>query len=78
MKALPIDWQVHYLLKAIIQMKKEMVLEALNDFTEDFNLDDFLEKLIVIEKINEGLEDEKNNEVISHQDVKKEIDKWRK
>ena len=44
----------------------------------EFNLEDFLEKLIVIEKIDEGLKDVKAGNTVDHTSVKKMVKKWRK
>jgi predicted transcriptional regulator len=54
-------------------MKKAVILSALNEFPKEFNLEDFLERLIVIEKIDEGLKDIKENKTFSHDEVKKMI-----
>jgi len=43
-----------------------------------FNLDDFLERLIVIEKIDEGMEEAKAGKTVSHDKVKKMVAKWHK
>ncbi len=59
-------------------MKKTTVIDALNKFPKEFNLDDLLERLVVIEKIDDGLKDVKEGKVVAHDDVKKLINKWRK
>jgi predicted transcriptional regulator len=52
-------------------MKKATVLSALNELPKEFNLDDFLERLLVIEKIDEGLKDLKEGKTVPHEKVKK-------
>lgn len=59
-------------------MKKSAVLTTLNDFPREFVLEDFLEKLIVIEKIDEGLKDIKEGKTISHESLKKIVNRWQK
>jgi predicted transcriptional regulator len=59
-------------------MTKEKVLSVLNKFPQEFTLDELLERLIVIEKIDEGLQDVENGKLISHKDLKKEVKKWLK
>ncbi len=59
-------------------MKKSTVIHTLNELPQKFDLDEFLERLIVIQKIDEGLEDEKNGKTISHSKVKKMVAKWNK
>lgn len=59
-------------------MQKSTVLNTLNELPNKFNLDDLLERLIVIEKINEGMEEAKAGKTISHEKVKKLVAKWHK
>jgi len=53
-------------------MKKQSVVNVVNDLPKEFKLDDLIEKLVVIEKIESGLNDVKNNRTLSHKKVKKE------
>lgn len=57
-------------------MQKSTILHTLNQLPNKFNLDDFLERLIVIEKIDEGLAEAKNGKTINHEKVKKMVAKW--
>jgi predicted transcriptional regulator len=59
-------------------MQKSTIIHTLNELPNKFNLDEFLERLIVIEKIDEGMEDAKNGKTISHYKVKKMVAKWHK
>jgi predicted transcriptional regulator len=59
-------------------MQKSTVIHTLNELPSNFNLDDFLERLLVIEKINDGLEEAKSGKTISHEKVKKMVAKWQK
>jgi len=59
-------------------MKKQSLVEVVNELPKEFNLDELIEKLVVIEKIETGLNDVNNGRVISHKKVKKEIRKWGK
>ena len=59
-------------------MKKSTIIHTLNEFPKKFNLDEFLERLIVIQKIDEGLEDAKAGNTITHEKVKKLVAKWHK
>jgi hypothetical protein len=62
----------------ICDMKKTTVLNATNKLPKEFHLDDFLERLLVIEKIDEGLVDLKEGKTVSHEKVKKMVSKWQK
>ncbi len=59
-------------------MKKSTVIHTLNELPKEFKLDEFLERLIVIQKIDEGLEDAKAGNIVSHDKVKKLVAKWHK
>jgi hypothetical protein len=64
-------------LKLII-MKKDLLVNVVNELPKEFVLEDLMEKLVVLEKIEAGLDDIKNGKTISHEKVKKEIKKWSK
>jgi predicted transcriptional regulator len=59
-------------------MKKSTIINTLSEFPKEFDLDNFLERLIVIEKINEGMEEAKAGKTITHEKVKKLVSKWHK
>ena len=59
-------------------MKKSTVIQTLNELPQKFDLDELLERLMVIEKIDEALEDAKSGKTISHDKVKKMVAKWNK
>lgn len=59
-------------------MKKTTVISTLNKLPKEFLLDELLERLIVIEKIDEGLRDVSEGKTISHADLKKDVKKWLK
>ncbi len=59
-------------------MTKTNVIDSIKELPEEFDLDLLLEKLLFIEKVEKGLEQVKDGKVVSHNDVKKMVDKWRK
>ncbi len=59
-------------------MKKSTIIHTLNELPKEFDLDDFLERLIVIEKIDEGIEEARAGKTIRHDKVKKMVAKWHK
>jgi len=61
-----------------LSMKKTTVMNALSELPNEFNLDKLLERLLVIEKIEEGLKEAKAGKVVSHEAAKKIISKWQK
>lgn len=59
-------------------LKKEKVIQSLQDLPEEFSLDDIVEKLILLEKIEIGLTQVNSGKVISHSDARKKLKKWLK
>ncbi len=59
-------------------MQKSTIIHTLSEFPKKINLDDFLERLIIIEKIEEGIEEAKAGKTVSHDKVKKMVAKWHK
>ena len=59
-------------------MTKATVISAINELPKDFSLDQLIERLLVIEKIDSALTEVKNGEFISHADVKKLVSTWSK
>jgi len=59
-------------------MKREKVIEALKELPKEFELDVLLEKLVFVEKVNEGLSQIKEGKTITHDKVKETVLKWQK
>lgn len=59
-------------------MKKTTVINALSELPNEFNLDKLLERLLVIEKIEDGLKEARAGKTVSHETAKKIISKWQK
>jgi Zn-dependent alcohol dehydrogenase len=59
-------------------LTKEKLRKSLNKLPETFTIDELIDKLIFIEKVEEGLDQSKEGKVISNEDVKDIIEKWSK
>ncbi len=57
-------------------LAKNVVLDTINHLPERFSMDDLFEKIYVIEKIENGLAQSKNNQTISEKELDEEIKKW--
>jgi hypothetical protein len=57
-------------------MQKEKVLQVLDTFAEDVDLDTFLETVYLMEKIEVGEKQIAAGEVTSHDDAKQRFKKW--
>ena len=57
-------------------LTKNKVLNTFTCFSEKFTIDELIDKLILLEKIEKGIEQSENREVISDDELNKEMDKW--
>ncbi len=55
---------------------KEKVIEAIQSLPSQFSIDDVVEKLIVLEKIEIGLKQVAEGKVLSTQEAKEKMKKW--
>ena len=59
-------------------MKKDKVLETINLLPEEFSLEELVEKLLFIEKVEKGFKDAKEGRTIGLKDAKQMLsDKWK-
>ncbi|MBL4676563.1 MAG: hypothetical protein JKY70_10225 [Mucilaginibacter sp.] len=59
-------------------MNKDKVIATVNDMPTNFDLDTLVEKLIFIEKVEKGLQQADEGNVMSHSDVKQLVKTWSK
>lgn len=60
-------------------MKKNTVIETLDSFGDEFDTEKLIEKLLFIEKVEQGLRDIEEGKVHGFKDVKQKFfDKWNK
>ncbi len=57
---------------------KAKVLETIHSLPDNFSLDELVERLIVLEKIQEGLQQAEDGKVMSNEEAKKRLGKWLK
>ena len=53
-----------------------MLQSQIVDFPESFSIDELVERLILVEKIEKGIEQSKNNSIIPDENIDTEIEKW--
>ena len=56
-------------------LTKARVTKSIEDMPDGFTLDELMDRLILIEKVEKGLAQSKNDEVISDEDLEKEMAK---
>ena len=59
-------------------LTKETVNRTVKNLPESFTIDQLIEQLIFVEKVEEGFHQSEIGKVISNEDVKLMIDKWSK
>lgn len=62
-----------YISKMITKNKLKQQLKA---FPAEFTIDELVERLILIEKIEQGLQQAKRGEVLTEEELDDEIQKW--
>jgi len=57
-------------------LNKTILKKQLESFPENFSIDELVDRLILIEKINLGKRQSENNEVMSETELDHEIERW--
>ena len=57
-------------------LTKTILKKQIEKFPEEFSIDELIEKLILIEKIDTGNSQSEKGEVISEVEIENEIEKW--
>lgn len=55
---------------------KEKLKEQIELFPDEFSIDELVERLIFMEKVERGEKQSLNNDVIEHEQLDDEIQKW--
>ena len=59
-------------------LTKEKVIKTISGLPEKFSLDQLVEKMIVLEKIEKGLEDSDKGNVVTEDELEEKIKEWSK
>lgn len=57
-------------------LTKEKLLQTIKDLPEKFSFDELMDRIILLHKIETGLEQSEKGELISEDDLDKKIKKW--
>lgn len=55
---------------------KTTVLETVKRFPDNFSIDELVEKLLILERVEKGDKQSLENKVISETELEKEINEW--
>ena len=59
-------------------MNKEKTLAAIQDMPQEFDVDELIERILFIDKIEKGIEQAVEGKTISHEEVKRIAKTWSK
>jgi len=66
-----------FLKKRKLMLDKQQVIESIQQLPEQFSIDELIERVIVLEKIERGLAQSQKGEVVSDSDLEKtKLSKW--
>ena len=57
-------------------MKRERALETIKELPREFDLEELIERLVFVEKVEKGLQQVEDDKTKTHQEVKEMIKKW--
>jgi predicted transcriptional regulator len=57
-------------------MTKEKIHQAVDELPNEFSVEDLLEKIIFLHKIERGYEQSEKGEVVSTEEARKKLSKW--
>ena len=59
-------------------LTKEKLKKTIDSLPDDFSIEDVIEELIVVDKIEKGLKDVKDGKVYTTEEAKDKLNKWLK
>jgi predicted transcriptional regulator len=57
-------------------MKRDKAIDAINELPKEFELENLLEKLVFVEKVEQGLAQLKKGKTVTHTKVKEMLKRW--
>ena len=57
-------------------LSKAQLIQTINDLPEKFSMDDLLDRIMLLYKIDIGLQQSQKGEVISEEDLDKKLPEW--
>ncbi|WKN45122.1 hypothetical protein [Tunicatimonas pelagia] len=59
-------------------MKKTQLLETIQDMPDEFSVDELMERLLILQKIEEGQQQIQAGQFYTEEEAKKKLEKWLK
>ncbi len=57
-------------------MRRDKALETVKEFPQEFNLEELLDRLVFVEKVEKGLKQLDQGKTVTHEQVKEITKKW--
>ena len=57
-------------------MKRDKALETIKEFPHEFELEELIERLVFVEKVEKGLQQLDNGKTVPHDQVKEMTKRW--
>lgn len=57
-------------------MKRDKAIETVKEFPQEFELEDLIERLVFVEKVEKGLQQVQQGKTIPHEQVKEMTKNW--
>lgn len=57
---------------------KIQLIQTIEDMPEEFSIDDFLDKILLLQKIETGLNQSEKGEILTTEEAKERLNKWLK
>jgi hypothetical protein len=57
-------------------LSKKTVIETVNSLPDSFSLEEVIDRLILIQKVEIGLAQSMENQIVSHEEAKEKLNKW--
>jgi hypothetical protein len=59
-------------------MRRAEVIHNIQEMPDEFSAEELMERILLLQKIEEGLDQVKDNNVLSEQEAAKRLEKWLK
>ena len=57
---------------------KEQIIKTVNELPQEFSIEEFIQKIVLLQKIDRGLQQSLAGEIVSNDEAKKHLAKWLK
>jgi hypothetical protein len=57
-------------------ISKEKIIQTVKDLPEGFSIDDLFERILLLQKVELGLEQSNSGQTVSTEEAKKRLGKW--